>query len=284
MAVNTNWKGKMKITAGRVCVLLAVIAMISLAGYAQQHAEPPVIGMYVHEHWPYHHPYSARTWTLQDWRGYADGLHKLGFNTILIWPMVEIMPDPLTPTDVAAIRKTAKVIEMLHKEFGMRVYLVLGANIIAKDAIAREATFEKRHFYYTERFLDPKDKAAVADLMNRREKELRSLAATDGFAIIDSDPGAYPNSTNEEFIGLLKQYRALFNKLRSGIELIYWVHVGWPAYSRWYATGKFGWSTPEEYEQAVTLASTGGLEPWGLAGRRDGILSEPKWQSHSISF
>ena len=120
--------------------------------------------------------------------------------------------------------------------------------------------------------------------MDRREKELRPLAAADGFAIIDSDPGAYPDSTNEEFIGLLKQYRALFNKLRPDIELIYWVHVGWPAYSRWYETGKFGWSTHDEYEQAMTLASTAGLEPWGLAGRRDGVLSEAKWQSHAMSF
>ena len=43
-----------------------------------------VIGMYIHQHWPYHHPYAARTWTLEDYRGYADGLKKLGFNTLVI--------------------------------------------------------------------------------------------------------------------------------------------------------------------------------------------------------
>ena len=37
-----------------------------------------IIGMYVHQHWPYNHPYAARTWTAEDYRGYADGLTKLG--------------------------------------------------------------------------------------------------------------------------------------------------------------------------------------------------------------
>ena len=146
----------MNISGLRVGAWSLALALFSTTIYAQQNAEPPVIGMYVHQHWPYNHPYAARTWTLDDWRGYADGLHKLGFNSILIWPLVEIMPDPMTPTDVAAVEKTAKVIDMLHKEFGMRVYVVVCANIVAKDAVARDAVFEKRHYYWTERFLDQK--------------------------------------------------------------------------------------------------------------------------------
>ena len=62
---------------------------------------PKMVGMYVHQHWPYHHPYAARTWTVDDWTGYADGLHRLGFNTIMIWPVLETMPEPLTPSDRA---------------------------------------------------------------------------------------------------------------------------------------------------------------------------------------
>lgn len=61
--------------------------------------KPPMIGMYVHQHWSYNHPYAARTWTLEDWKGYLDGLKKLGFNTVLIWPVLETMPDPLTKSD-----------------------------------------------------------------------------------------------------------------------------------------------------------------------------------------
>jgi len=64
-------------------------------------ARVPLIGMYVHQHWPYNHPYAARTWTVEDWRGYLDGLHRLGYNMVQIWPMLVTMPNPPTPAAVA---------------------------------------------------------------------------------------------------------------------------------------------------------------------------------------
>ena len=87
---------------------------------------PPVLGMYVHEGWPYNHPYAARTWTIDDWRGYADGLKRLGYNTMAIWPALEITTQPLSPSDRANIEKTAEVIDVLHHEFGMRVFIIRG--------------------------------------------------------------------------------------------------------------------------------------------------------------
>ena len=83
-------------------LVMAAIAFSSVMAVASPTAEEKtgtptegkMIGMYVHQHWPYKHPYAARTWTLADWRGYADGLKQLGYNTLLIWPMLEIMPDP----------------------------------------------------------------------------------------------------------------------------------------------------------------------------------------------
>ena len=55
-----------------------------------------VLGMYVHEGLSYKHPYAARTWTFEDWQNYADGITKLGYNTMMIWPSLEGMPSPLT--------------------------------------------------------------------------------------------------------------------------------------------------------------------------------------------
>ena len=36
---------------------------------ANKQIQRDVLGMYVHEGWPYNHPYAARTWTVEDWRG-----------------------------------------------------------------------------------------------------------------------------------------------------------------------------------------------------------------------
>src|SRR5579862_4202900 len=139
-----------------------------------------MVGMYVHQHWPYNHPYCARTWTLDDWRGYADGLTQLGYNAVLIWPMLEIIPAPPTPSDTAALKKISEVIDMLHSDFGMRVWIVLCPNVAPVDEAAASAPFEKRHFFYCDRRENPGDRDAVARLMARRETVLEPLREADG--------------------------------------------------------------------------------------------------------
>src|SRR5678816_2357719 len=63
-----------------------------------QEQEKKMVGLYIHQHWPYRRPYAARTWTLEDWRGWAGGLKQIGYNTLLIWPMLETIPEPMTPS------------------------------------------------------------------------------------------------------------------------------------------------------------------------------------------
>src|SRR5882724_3079577 len=87
------------ISFASTAVLSAVLAFRLPSAEATQIPEnlmSGMIGMYIFEMWPYNYPYSARTWTIDDWRGYVGGLQKLGYNTILIHPLVEIMPQPLT--------------------------------------------------------------------------------------------------------------------------------------------------------------------------------------------
>ena len=95
----------------------------------------PIRGIYVHRAWPYRRPYAARAWTLADWRGFAEGLGELGFNTVVVWPVIEIMPLPPTPSDTADLELLAGVIEMLH-EMRMKVFTTLCPNIVADDAAA----------------------------------------------------------------------------------------------------------------------------------------------------
>jgi hypothetical protein len=228
-----------------------------------------MIGMYVHQHWPYRHPYCARTWTLEDWRGYAGGLKQLGFNTVLIWPMLETMPEPLTPSDEASLAKIGKVIDMLHREQGMRAYVVLCPNIIARQAEASKATFETRHYFYCEELLNPGDPAAVTRLMAWREQLMRRLRNVDGVAIIDSDPGGYPYSPISEFVHLLGEHRKMLDRVRPGIELIYWMHAGWRGWGRMYEQGKIAFNTPEEYDETVTRLIALNPEPWGMANGLD---------------
>src|SRR5437762_584279 len=100
-----------------------------------------MLGLYVHTHWAYSHPYAARTWSVEDWRGYLGG-HR--------W-------------------------------------------------------------------------------------QLEPLAAADGIVIIDSDPGGYIGSTNDQFVELLRAKITLFRQLNPKAELVYWMWFGWENYNRFWA-------------------------------------------------
>lgn len=223
-----------------------------------------VLGMYIHEGWPYRHPYAARTWSLDDWRGYADGMKKIGYNTFAIWPVLETMPNPLTPSDRAQLDKTSKVIDLLHNEFGMGALLILCPNTVANNEVASKYTFERRYMYASSTYANPGDPVAMDKMMKWREELLRPLANMDGLVIIDSDPGGYPGSTNDQFVSLLMAHRKLLDRLRAGIELCYWMHVGWEAYCQYYATGDFAWGTPAQAEDILTKLKKADPSPWRI--------------------
>jgi hypothetical protein len=248
------------------CVLAASFAP---AANASQTAKGRIVGLYVHQHWPYNRPYAARTWTLEDWRGFSGGLKQLGYNTILVWPLMEVMPDPPTQSDVAYLRKMERVVKMLHDEQKMRVYVVLCPNIVAKDEIARKTTFENRHYFYCEDLIDPADSAAVQSMMKRREKLVKHFKEADGLVVIDSDPGGYPGSKIADYINLLAQHRKMLDRLRPGIELVYWLHAGWRGWSKMYEIGKISFNTPAEYDETIERIKALNPEPWGMANGLD---------------
>lgn len=227
-----------------------------------------MIGLYVHQHWPYNHPYAARTWTLEDWRGFLEGIHLLGYNTVKIWPVLETMPKPLTESDRANLEKIGKVIDIAHHDFDMRVVIALCPNVVADNASASQATFEDRHFFHCDIRVNPGDADAMTAMLAWRKELLRPLAAADAIAIIDSDPGGYPGSTNQEFVDLLGAHRRLFDSLRPGIQLLYWAHAGWEGYARFYETGKFEMGKKSEFLDTYKRLKALNPEPWALANGR----------------
>ena len=227
-------------------------------------APSKIVGMYVHEGWPYNHPYAARTWTVEDWRRYAGGLAKLGYNTIIIWPALEIMPDPLSPSDSAQIQKTADVIDLLHREFNLRVYITVCPNVVVYQPVAERYTFERRPLFASVTLADPSDPVAMKRMMDRRETLLRPLERMDGLVLIDSDPGGYPGSNNAQFVNLLHEYRKALNRLHPDIELIYWMHMGWEAFSRYEKTGQFRWGNPTEAEDVLRRLKQLDMSPWRI--------------------
>ncbi len=58
------------------------------------------------------------------------------------------MPDPLTPSDRDCLTRIAKVIDMAHEEFEMRVSIVLCPNVSPKSEEGRKYTFEQETIFF----------------------------------------------------------------------------------------------------------------------------------------
>lgn len=241
------------------------------------HAAPPtpadpMLGMYVHQHWSYNHPYNARTWTLEDWRGYLDGIKRLGYNMVLIWPVLETVPEPMTPSDRENLERIGDVIDMAHDDFAMRAYIVLCPNNRGKPEAANY-TFEERPFFGTERRVNPADAVEWGKLMAFRKELITPLKHADGIFIIDSDPGGWPYSTNLDFVSILRSHRYIMNEVNPEMELIYWAGFGWEAYARFYETGEIKRGTEDEFDQTVHMIAANHLEPWWIASMNEPNLT-----------
>ena len=93
------------------------------------------------------------------WPGFVDALSTLVLGIVFLLSVFVVMQfflsQEVTGKDIALARlnsqiaqltellsleKTGKVIEMLHRELGMRAYICVCPNIIARDAEARKGT------------------------------------------------------------------------------------------------------------------------------------------------
>lgn len=240
-----------------------------------------MLGMYVHMHWSYKHPYAARTWSPEDWLTYLQGLRSLGYDFLMIWPMLDSMPPEPNASDLAFLDKIGTVIRMAQNDLGMKVGIVSCPNTIGNRQSASYA-FEARPYFACERKVDPKDGAAVAEFMAGRRNQFHTISHADALVVIDSDPGGYIGSTNDEFVSLMAGQIGVFREMNPSAEMIYWMLFGWEAYNRFWE----GWTRwkpgdppvrtqtdAEVFRETLTLMGERIAEPWCL-------LANPRFPDH----
>ena len=229
-----------------------------------------MLGMYVHMHWSYNHPYAARTWSEADWRSYLQGLRSLGYDFLMVWPMLDSMPPEPNASDLAFLEKLGRIIRVAQDDFGMKVAIVSCPNTIGNEKSASH-TFEGRPYFACERKLNPANRAEVELLLAGRRKQFRPISHADALAVIDSDPGGYIGSTNEEFVSLMAGQIGVFREMNARAELIYWMLFGWEAYNRFWAEAaqwKPGQPHPRvqsgagSFRETLSLVQARIPEPW----------------------
>jgi hypothetical protein len=230
-----------------------------------------MLGMYVHTHWGYNHPYAARTWTLRDWEEYLGGLQSLGYDLVTLWPQLDCMPAQPNASDLAYLDTIRQAIDLAHDRFGMSFAILACPNTIGNDQ-APTYRYEQRPYFVCERKVDPKDRHAVAQLMQGRRNQFAPLRRADALVVIDSDPGGYIGSTNDEFVSLVKQQLDILREMNPDVALDYWMWMGWENYNRFWAAAQAGDENAERnvhwelgtFVETLTLMQQQIAEPWGV--------------------
>ena len=255
-----------------------------------------MLGMYVHTHWGYNHPYAARTWTLDDWRGYITALAGLGYDLLMIWPQLDSMPPVPTESDRAWLDRVRQVIDFARNEHGMKAMVVLCPNTIGNDQ-AGDYEFATRPYFLCEKKVNPADPAEMAAFIEGRRNQLEPISNADAVVIIDSDPGGYPGATTEQFVDLVARQAEVFRSFNPAGEFVYWMWSGWEATCRFWAAAEgdpgadHPAQTANEFARTLELIRQRVPEPWWvLAGfpahnealEKTGLRDKALWNPYGL--
>lgn len=243
-----------------------------------------MLGMYVHTHWGYHRPYAARTWTAADWEGYLDGLSRLGYDTVMVWPLFDCMPPTLTVSDRDYLEILAGAIRTAQQRHGMRVVIVACPNTIG-NPLAAQYSYRERPYFLCEWKVNPKSTSEVDAFVQGRREQFAAVSQADALAIIDSDPGGYVGSTRAEFVMLVRRQVDVFRSYHPKAEFVYWMLAGWENYNRFWArvqahpeAVEHMWDDwrADEFPETLALLQRDIPEPWSaltLRAEHDAALA-----------
>lgn len=229
----------------------------------------PLLGMYVHTHWGYNRPYAARSWRLEEWERYLEGLHGLGYDAVMVWPQVGVMPFQPTASDREWLALLGRVIDLAHGRFGMKVIVTETPNTMGNSQ-ATGYDFSTRPWFVCEKRVNPNDPGEVRAFLAQRRACFAPLARADALAVADSDPGGYIGSTNAEFVELCRAQIDVFREFNPRAEFVYWMLHGWENYSRFYEKAEsqesvtIGARQVGDFKAALTWMRERIPEPWWL--------------------
>jgi hypothetical protein len=102
-------------------------------------------GFYLHASWQYEYPFAVRKWTYDDYVGMFRLLRAMRINRVMIWPMTELAPLPLSQEDQKHFEEFKNVIQAA-RDLGLECWLVFCANLTTTEAVRTE-TMQERVFY-----------------------------------------------------------------------------------------------------------------------------------------
>jgi hypothetical protein len=206
--------------------------------------------------WSLNYPYSFRAWKEQDWRRFIDIAWAQHANLVFFWPFMEIIPLPVSAEDEAYLQEVRRVIDYAQKQRGMEVWIMQSANRIALNNCGVADPRERPYWINRcQKDVNPADAEQVARLEKVLEVFYQKIDNADGFCMIDSDPGGWPQSTLAEQAKIFNVARKTldrYNVKGSKAKLVDWMWIGWGRHKFFTASERlvteFDWteSNPDE--------------------------------------
>jgi hypothetical protein len=239
-------------------------------------------GFYLHTHWAYHYPFAVRSWERSDFAGMYHLLRSMDFDRVMIWPISEALPPPLSLEDAQYLDERSVILEDAHAA-GLECWVAFAPAISTNPEI-RLSPVRQRHFNLHTRTFHLNDPIERSTYLSHLANILERLNNADGYVFIDGDPGGYPGARPQEFCDLLHQAREILGQVRPGqarpAKVIAWLWSGWGA----------DWSSTPPWTQDFRPLSAGVLqhiqrdppgEPWELLPGRSYIDG---WANGRINF
>jgi hypothetical protein len=218
-------------------------------------------GFYLHTSWEYDYPFAVRSWQRHDFINWFKLLRTLELNHVMIWPLTEAIPAPLSDEDAGTLQHWRQIVEDA-KAADLQCWLVFCPNVTARPEIAQQP-FAQRHLYPYRIEVRLDDPVVRAEYFRHRAQLLVALNNADGYVVIDGDPGGYPGAQPREYLSVMQHDRKVLDACgREDAELIPWLWGGWG--SDWSKNGP--WNEPIEplTVPLIDLIKQEMPEPWSL--------------------
>jgi len=119
------------------------------------------VGFYLHGGWVFDYPFAPRTWQRDDFKNMFVLLGRMGYDTVMLWPLMEALPMPLSEGDAEQLRAFRPTVDDARAA-GLRVWIAQCPNLTTDPAL-RAKPWRERNPYpvmRTVRFDNPDEKAA----------------------------------------------------------------------------------------------------------------------------
>jgi hypothetical protein len=221
-----------------VCLILALTLAIPVSNVRAEDAASIIpaskrCGFYLHGCWKYNYPFAVRSWKLADYHNMFLLLKELGYNTVMLWPVLEAVPMPLSDADRQAVAKFRPIIDDARK-CGLETWFTLCVETCTPE-IAEKPWLERSLYAHmkTVRLDDPKESEAY---LRHRAALLEILNNADGYVTIDGDPGGYPDAKPADFVKVFLDDRKTIDRVGTHPKtqkIIPWIWCGWGTKGVW---------------------------------------------------